>query len=90
MQETRDARLGRLRTRSMWRGIREMDIILRDFASRELEGLTPSDLDLYEGLLAENDHDLLAWITGAAPTPRRFAPLIARICAGAVGLTRPD
>ncbi len=89
MTESREARLGRLKTRSMWRGIREMDLILRDFASRELTGLPPDELDLYEAMLAESDHDLLAWITGAAPTPARFAPLIARIQEGAVGITRP-
>ncbi len=87
--ETADARLGRLRTRSMWRGIREMDLILRDFAARELARLSPPDLDLYEALLAESDHDLLLWITGAAPAPARFEPLVLRIRQGAVGLTRP-
>jgi antitoxin CptB len=90
MTETHEARLGRLRTRSMWRGIREMDIILRDFSSRELVSMGPDDLDLYESLLTESDHDLLAWITGAAEPPAPLAPLIARIRAGAVGLTRPD
>ena len=90
MTESHDARFGRLRTRSMWRGIREMDLILRDFASRELAAMDPAELDLYEALLAENDHDILAWITGATPTPAAFAPLIDRIRHGAVGLTRPD
>ena len=90
MTETHEARLGRLRTRSMWRGIKEMDIILRDFASRHLATMGPDDLDIYEALLAENDHDLLAWITGASPTPGRFAPLVDRVRDGAVGLTRPD
>jgi antitoxin CptB len=88
--ETPEARLGRLRTRSMWRGIREMDLILRDFAWRELLLMSPADLDLYEALLAESDHDLLAWITGASEPPSPLASLIARIRAGAVGLTRPD
>ncbi|WP_210527228.1 succinate dehydrogenase assembly factor 2 [Rubellimicrobium arenae] len=90
MTETREARLGRLKTRSMWRGIREMDLILRDFSNRELAALEPADLDLYEDLLGERDHDLLAWISGAAPTPGRYDGLIRRIQAGAVGLTRPD
>ena len=90
MIETPEARLGRLRTRSMWRGIKEMDLTLRDFATRELGAMGPADLDLYESLLAENDHDILGWITGAIPTPPRFDPLIARIRTGAVGLTRPD
>jgi antitoxin CptB len=88
--ESPEARLGRLKTRSMWRGIKEMDIILRDFAWRHLAAMPPVDLDLYESLLAESDHDLLAWITGAAETPARFVPLIDRIRAGAVGLTRPE
>jgi antitoxin CptB len=52
--------------------------------------MSPADLDLYESLLAENDHDILAWITGALPTPPRYDALIARIRTGAVGLTRPD
>ena len=90
MTETPEARLGRLRTRSMWRGIREMDLILRDFAWRELPLMAPADLDRYEALLAENDHDLLAWITGASEPPAAHALLIARIREGAVGLTRPD
>jgi antitoxin CptB len=90
MTESPKARLGRLRTRSMWRGIREMDIILRDFAARDLASLDARDLDLYEALLEESDHDLLAWITGAGQPPAPLAPLIGRIRAGAIGLTRPE
>jgi antitoxin CptB len=90
MTETPEARLGRLRSRSMYRGLREMDLILRDFATRELAALSPPDLDLYEALLAENDIDLLAWITGSSEPPAPLAPLIARIQAGAVGIARPD
>ena len=90
MTETPEARLGRLKTRSMWRGIREMDIILRDYAGRHRANMSPADLDLYEALLAESDHDILAWITEAATTPARYTPLIDTIRAGAIGLTRPD
>jgi antitoxin CptB len=90
MTETPEARLGRLRSRSMYRGIKEMDLILRDFSARELSSMGPADLDLYESLLAENDHDLLAWITRAAPTPPRNEAVLDRIRAGAIGLTRPD
>jgi antitoxin CptB len=90
MPETPQARLGRLRLRSMRRGLREMDLILQDFAARELLAMPPSDLDAYEALLEEPDPDLLAWVTGAAPAPRRHEALVARIRAGAVGLWRPD
>ncbi len=89
MTETPEARLGRLRSRSMYRGIREMDLILRDFSRRELARLSPPDLDLYEALLAESDHDLLLWISGGGPAPARFEPLLQRIRQGAIGLTRP-
>jgi antitoxin CptB len=89
MPETPDARLGRLRLRSMRRGTREMDLILQDFAARELAGLSPADLDAYEALLEEPDPDLLLWVTGRAPGPERHEPLVARIRAGAVGLWRP-
>ena len=75
MTETHEARLGRLRTRSMWRGIPEMDLILRGCSSRYLPPMTAPDLDLYEALLAESAHDILAWITRAAPPPDRFAPI---------------
>lgn len=89
MTESAQARLGRLRHRSMWRGIREMDLILRDFADHELTGLTAEELDLYEAMLAESDHDLLAWVAGRADPPARYGPLIARLRHRAVGLTRP-
>ncbi|EPX86585.1 hypothetical protein ruthe_01402 [Rubellimicrobium thermophilum DSM 16684] len=73
----------------MWRGIREMDLILRDFVDHELTGLTAEELDLYEAMLAESDHDLLAWVAGRADPPERYASLIARLRHRAVGLTRP-
>ncbi len=88
MPETPDARLRRLRLRSMRRGTREMDLILQDFAARELPAMSPAELDAFEALLEEPDPDLLAWITGAAPAPARHEALLARVRAGAVGLWR--
>jgi antitoxin CptB len=89
LTESAQARLGRLRHRSMWRGIREMDLILRDFADRELAALPPEDLDAYEAMLAESDHDIFSWIAGTANPPARYAALVAHLRRGAVGLTRP-
>ncbi|SHI59267.1 succinate dehydrogenase assembly factor 2 [Wenxinia saemankumensis] len=89
MAEDRETRLRRLHMRSIRRGIKEMDLILGRFAVTDLPGLPEAELDLYEALLAENDHDLYAWIAGAAPVPDRYAALIARIGAGAVGVVRP-
>lgn len=86
--EDRETRLRRLHMRSIRRGIREMDLILSDFASANLADMSEAELDLYEALLAENDHDLLSWITGNAPAPEPFAALIGRVAKGAVGITR--
>jgi antitoxin CptB len=79
--ESRDSRLKRLAMRSHRRGIREMDLILGPFADAHLAGMSAADLDRYEALLDENDQDLLAWITGAAPMPDRWRPLLSRIMA---------
>ena len=79
--EDAENRLKRLRLRSWRRGIREMDLILGGWADARLAGLDGSDLDLYEALLAENDHDLYGWITGRETAPERFSALVTRISA---------
>lgn len=87
--EPRDTKLRRLRMRSMRRGIKEMDLILQDFATRRLETMSEAELQLYDRLLSENDHDIYAWISGAMPAPERYAALAAEIETGARGVTRP-
>lgn len=89
MTEPRDIREKRLAMRSMRRGIKEMDLILDSFARAHLADLSEADLDLYEALLAENDHDLYQWVSGQVDTPAPYGPLIARITKQARGLTRP-
>lgn len=79
MSESPETRLRRLRMRSMRRGIKEMDLILSAYATRALAGMSAARLDLYDALLEENDQDLYQWVTGQAPTPERFASLIADI-----------
>lgn len=74
-----EARLKRLRIRSMRRGIKEMDLILMTFAERHLEEMSESQLDLYESLLGENDQDLYKWVTGQQAAPDQFSILIAKI-----------
>ena len=71
--------LKRLRMRSWRRGMREMDLILGQFADAELAGLSPGERALYEEMLSENDQDLYSWITRAAPAPARWAPLMERL-----------
>ena len=77
--EPRAHRLKRLHMRSMRRGIKEMDLILSAYAQAELEGMSPDTLDTFDALLNENDQDLYAWVTGQAPAPDHFAPMVAEI-----------
>ena len=87
--EGRDIRIKRLAMRSMRRGIKEMDLILSAYASAHLAAMSEADLDLYEALLEESDHDLYRWVSGQDHAPDNFAGLIAEIATGAVGIVRP-
>ncbi|MEO0750994.1 MAG: succinate dehydrogenase assembly factor 2 [Pseudomonadota bacterium] len=91
-REEPEHRLKRLYMRSMRRGIKEMDIILTRFADARLTDLNASDLDLYDGLLSENDQDLLQWVTGQVPSPPMYSGLVAQIAkvAEADRATRPS
>ena len=89
---TDENRLKRLRMRSWRRGIKEMDLILGPFADEALEGFDAPALDVFEALLAENDHDLYQWVTSrigrtsAQPAgPRGYAALLDRIASHAAG-----
>jgi len=88
--EGRDIRVKRLAMRSMRRGIKEMDLILSAYAGEHLSAMDDAELDLYEVLLEESDHDLYRWVSGQDHAPDRFAALIAQIASGAVGIVRPS
>ena len=79
MTETAEARRKRLYMRSIRRGIKEMDIILSAYADANLAEMDESQLDLYDALLEENDHDLYQWLTGQVESPARFQGLIVDI-----------
>jgi len=67
-----ETRLNRVRFRAWRRGFREADLILGPFAERHAASMTPAQLDRFERLLDESDHDLYAWVTETAPTPPAF------------------
>ena len=67
-----EARRRQLRFRAWRRGFREADLILGPFADRRLAGMSPDQLDAFEALLEQPDHDLYAWIIGQAPAPEAF------------------
>jgi antitoxin CptB len=77
-----DARRRKLLFRSWHRGIREMDLILGQFADDEIDILTDEELDQYERLLEEQDADLLTFFTGGrSVSPSRDSAVLARIVA---------
>lgn len=81
-----DPRRRRILFRCWHRGIREMDLILGQFAEAEIATLSEADLDELERIMAEEDADLISWINGAAPVPDRLkTPMFQRIAA-----VRPD
>ncbi|MEH6645105.1 succinate dehydrogenase assembly factor 2 [Sulfitobacter sp.] len=77
--EPRDVRVKRLAMRSMRRGIKEMDLILSAFATDSLADMGEADLDIYDDMLNENDHDLYQWVTGQTVAKPPYATLISDI-----------
>ncbi len=73
-----DARLNKLRYRAWRRGFTEADLIFGPFADRHAPDLTPAQLDEFETLLDQPDHDLYGWIIGQTPAP---APLDGEVLA---------
>ena len=62
--------------RSMRRGIKEMDLILKNFADANLNSMSELELENFENLLLENDQDLYQWSTGQVDPKKEFIGLI--------------
>ena len=71
-----ETRLKRLKFRAWHRGFREADLILGPFADTYARDMTPEELDLFEALLGEADHDIYEWIVERSPTPPAFQTVI--------------
>ena len=82
MSEDIDTRRKRLYMRSIRRGIKEMDLILTRYADAHLAEMEAAELDLYDQLLSENDHDLYQWVSGQAAPPAVYAGMIAGMSEG--------
>ncbi|MGF0538155.1 succinate dehydrogenase assembly factor 2 [Agrobacterium sp. ES01] len=81
-----DPRRRRILFRCWHRGIREMDLMLGQFAEQEIADMSDADLDALELVMKEEDNDLVKWITGADVWPERMdTPMFRRIAA-----LRPD
>ncbi len=68
-----ETRIRRVRFRAWRRGFLEADLILGPFAEIHAQKFDKAELADFESLLEENDHDLWAWMTGAAPPPAKHA-----------------
>lgn len=77
-----DARRRRILFRAWHRGMREMDLILGNFAEAEIEALTDAELEAFEALLEPEDQKVFSWISGTEAIPAEFdTPLFAKIVA---------
>ena len=81
MAETQDERLKRMKMRAWRRGTKEMDLVLGPFADAHIANLSPTELEAFEAVLAEQDQDLMAWIFGQATPHPDLAPMLSRIMA---------
>jgi antitoxin CptB len=67
-----DTRLKKIGFRAWHRGFREADLILGAFADLRLPTMETAELDAFEALLEQEDHDIYDWIVGRQPTPTEF------------------
>ncbi len=80
--ENLDVRRRKLLFRSWHRGMREMDLILGQYADAYIAGFTDEQLDEFERILEVLDRDLLKWVTGESATPPEYdTPLFRDIVA---------
>ena len=79
MTESIDHKRKRLKMRSMRRGIKEMDLILRRYSDLYLATMSEAALDHYDALLSENDQDLYQWCSGQVAPKAEFADVIDHI-----------
>jgi antitoxin CptB len=76
-----DARRRKILFRAWRRGLREMDLVMGQFADANLPAMSEAELDEFERLLDIPDPQILAWITGSEPIPPRHdTALFTRLC----------
>lgn len=64
-----DPRRKRLLFRAWHRGIREMDLLLGQFADAHIESLSEAELERLQTLMELPDPVLYGWLTGVEPPP---------------------
>ena len=77
-----DKRRRKILFRAWRRGIREMDLVMGQFADMNLPAMSDAEVDEFERLLEIPDPQILDWITGSEAIPADHdTPLFARLCA---------
>ena len=79
MAELHENTLKRLIMQSNRRGMKENDIILGNFATKNIGRLNIDELNTYEKLLIENAQDIYLWISGGKSIPSQFEKIISKI-----------
>jgi antitoxin CptB len=64
-----ETRRKRLLYRSVYRGNKENDILLGQFARAHIDTLDATELDQYERLLSASDNDIFDWVSGQVEIP---------------------
>jgi antitoxin CptB len=68
-----DTRLSRAKFRAWHRGVREADFLIGGFFDRHHADWGEKELAWFEGLLEEQDVDIIAWALQAQPVPHHYA-----------------
>ena len=77
-----ELRRKRLLYRSVYRGNKENDILLGQFARAHIAEFTAQELDQYERLLETGDNDIFDWVSGqAAVPPEADTPVLRKLLA---------
>ncbi len=64
-----ETRRKRLLYRSIYRGNKENDVLLGQFARAHIASFGSAELDQYERLLDIGDNDIFDWVSGKADVP---------------------
>ncbi|MGA3302650.1 MAG: succinate dehydrogenase assembly factor 2 [Methylovirgula sp.] len=77
-----DVRRRRALFRSWHRGLREMDLLMGQFADARMATLDEAELADFEALLELPDRDILGWFTGEMDIPPAYdTPLLRKLLA---------
>ncbi len=69
MQEELEMRRRRLRYRARHRGTKELDLFVGNFAERHLHAFDGGQIERFEAILEQDEHDIYRWLTGQEPVP---------------------